>query len=283
MTIAVTGATGALGGLVVGALLERRPAEEIVAVVRDPGKADRLREVGVEVRVADYGDPAALHAAFDGVDQLLLVSGSEVGQRIGQHANVIDAAKEAGVERVVYTSAPNATESDLVLAPEHKATEEYLVASGLAYTIVRNNWYHENYAQQIEIARSTGSVVAAAGDGRVASASRADYAAGAAVVLNEPGHEGQVYEFTGDVAWTYDDLASAIGDAIGQAVVYQPVSAAELVTQLTSAGLDAQTAQFVAALDQNIADGLLARVDPTLTRLIGRPTTPLVDALRSLA
>lgn len=281
MTIAVTGATGALGGLAVEALLARKPATEVVGLIRDPAKADGLRGAGVDVRVADYADPAALRQALGGVEALLLVSGSEVGRRFAQHKNVIDAAVDAGVSHIVYTSAPHATTSELVLAPEHKATEEYLATAELDVTVVRNNWYHENYLPQIETARATGALVAAAGAGRVASASRADFAEGAAVVLTESGHRGRVYEFTGDVAWTYDDLAAALGDVLGRAIVYRPVSVTELVTQLTSAGLDAPTAQFVAALDQNIADGLLGAVEPTLSRLIGRPTTPLVDTLRA--
>lgn len=279
MTIAVTGATGALGSLVIDSLLARHEARDLVAVVRDPAKAQSLADRGVEVRVASYDEPARLRAALEGVDTLLLVSGSEVGRRVTQHTNVIEAAKAADVGRLVYTSAPRATTSSLVLAPEHKATEEALVASGLTYTILRNNWYHENYLAQVPVVEQTGVLLAAAGDGLVASASRRDFAEAAAVVLTGEGHDNQVHELSGDIAWHYDDLAAALGEAAGRDVVYKPVEAAELVETLKASGLDEATAQFVATLDTNIADGELAEVDPTLARLIGRPTTPLRDVL----
>lgn len=281
MKIAVTGATGQLGQLVVKGLLKEDEDSRIIAVVRDVEKAASLAKDGAEIRVADYGDPAALQAAFTGVDKLLLISSSEVGQRAKQHGNVIDAAKAAGVPYIVYTSAPKATTSELILAPEHKATEEYIQQSGLAYTILRNNWYTENYKDQVATARETGSLVAAAGDGRVASATRADYAAGAIAVLLGTGHEGKIYEFGGDHAWDYNELAATIGEIIGEPVVYNAVDAATLVEILKGVGLDEGTAGFVAALDSNIAAGMLAEVTGDLSRLLGRPTTPLKDGLRA--
>lgn len=283
MTIAITAATGQLGRLVVEQLLDTRPATEIVAVVRDAAKAAPLAARGVDVRVADYIDRPSLETAFQGVDTLLFVSGSEVGQRVTQHQNVVDAATAAGVGRVVYTSAPRATTSELILAPEHKATEEYLEASGLPFTILRNNWYTENYAPQLDVVRESGTLVAAVGDGRIASATRADYAAGAVAVLTGEGHDGKVYELGGDVAWTYDDLAAALGEVVGREVVYKPVDAAQLTAILTGAGVDEGTAAFAVALDQNIAAGALAEVTSDLSRLIARPTTPLVEGLRPLA
>lgn len=282
MKIAVTGATGHLGRLVIQDLLEEQPAGSIVAVVRDEAKASDLAEKGVEVRVATYDDPAALLSAFDGVDRLLLISGSEVGRRVEQHHNVIDAAKAAGVKHVIYTSAPKATTSELVLAPEHKATEEYLVESALTYTILRNGWYTENYEQQIDIARETGVIVAAAGEGRVASASRSDYAAGAAAVLLGEGHEGKVYEFSGDYAWDFNELADAIADIIGKPVAYQSVDGPILIGILKNAGLDEDTAAFTAALDGNIAAGALSETTGELSALIGRPTTPLKEGLANV-
>ncbi len=280
MKIAVTGATGHLGQLVIMGLIEKHPTKDLIAVVRDAKKATGLSERGVEIRVASYGDPNALKAALIGVDSLLLISSSEVGQRYVQHRNVIDAAKVAGVKRIVYTSAPKATTSTLILAPEHKATEEYIAQSGMKYTIVRNNWYTENYIQQIESAQKTGVVVAAAGKGRVASASRSDFAAGAVAVLLGQGHDGKIYEFGGDYAWNYDELASAIGDIIGKQVVYQAVDGQSLINILKGVGLDEGTAGFVAALDGNIADGLLAEVTGQLSALINRPTTPLKIGLK---
>lgn len=283
MTIAVTGATGQLGRLVLDELLTNHEPAALVAVVRDAGKAGELRARGVQVRVADYSDPASLEVALTGVDKLLLISGSEVGSRVAQHANVINAAKAAGVNFIAYTSVLAADTTDLILAPEHKATEELIRASGLEYTFLRNGWYTENYVQTVATARQTGAVVAAAGDGRVASAARADYAAAAAEVLSSAGHEGRVYELSGDYAWDFKELATALTEIAGREVVYQPVTAAELVEILTSAGLDQSTAGFLAALDADTRAGLLAAVTGDLSGLIGRPTTPLLQALRTAA
>lgn len=281
MTILVTGATGNLGRLVIASLLERgADPQSIVAGARDVTKAEGL---GVRVARLDYTDPSSITAALDGVDSVLLISGSEVGQRIAQHKAVIDAAKGAGVTKFVYTSAPKATTSDLVLAPEHKATEELIRASGVPSVILRNNWYTENYAADLTRAAETGVLAAGVGDGRVASASRKDFAEAAAVVLLEDGHIGQVYELGGDVAWNYDDLASAIAEVSGHEVTYQPLTADEQRAGLLAAGLDEGTAGFVVALDAGIGAGALADTDGTLARLIGRPTTPLVDGLRSIA
>ncbi len=281
MTIAVTGATGQLGRLVLEELLSSQEPDSLVAVVRDAAKAEALAARGVQVRAADYSDAAALDAALTGVDKLLLVSGSEVGSRVAQHANVINAAEAAGVDFIAYTSVLAADTTALILAPEHKATEELIRASGLDNTILRNGWYTENYAQTVATARQTGAVVAAAGDGRVASATRADYAAAAAVVLTSAGHEGRTYELSGDHAWDFKELATAITEIAGREVVYQPVSAPELVQVLTTAGLDEGTAGFLAALDADTEAGLLASVTGELSTLIGRPTTPLLQALES--
>ncbi len=281
MTTLITGATGNLGRLVIQSLLERGAEPgSIVAGARDLSKASDL---GVRSVRVDYTDPASLAAALVDVDSVLLISGSEVGQRAAQHQAVIDAAKAAGVTKFVYTSAPKATTSDLVLAPEHKATEEAIAAAGLPAVILRNNWYTENYAADVARSAETGVLAAGAGDGRVASASRKDFAEAAAVVLLEDGHIGQVYELGGDVAWTYDDLAAAIGEVSGRDVDYRRLTADEQLAALQSAGLDEGTAGFVVALDAGIAAGALADTDGTLARLIGRPTTPLVEGLRAIA
>ena len=281
MKIAVTGATGQLGRLVVQGLLETQSAKNIIAIVRNKAKASDLAAKGVEVRVADYDDAAALNKAMVDVEKLLLISSSEVGRRFQQHKNVIDAAKSAGVKHVIYTSAPKATTSALLLAPEHRATEEYLADSGLLSTVVRHGWYTENYLQQVETAKQSGSMVAAAGEGRVASASRADYAAGAVAVLLGEGHEGRVYECSGDYAWDYNELASTIADIIGKPVAYQPVDVPTMVEILKGGGLDEGTAGFVAALDDNIAAGLLSECSGELSALIGRPTTSLKEGLKA--
>lgn len=281
MTILVTGATGQLGRLIVESLLERGATpDQIVAGARDVSKA---ADLGVPAVHLDYTDSASIAAALEGVDSVVLVSSSEVGQRFPQHKAVIDAAVAAGVSKFVYTSAPKATTTDLVLAPEHKATEEAIAESGLPAVVLRNNWYTENYGRELATAAQTGTLSAGVGDGRVASASRKDFADAVAVVLLEDGHIGEVYELGGDVAWTYTDLAAAFSEILGREVAYVPVTFDEQVKALREFGLDEDTAGFVAALDAGIAGGALADSDGTLARLIGRPTTPLIEGLRALA
>ncbi|GAA2006359.1 SDR family oxidoreductase [Nakamurella flavida] len=279
--IAITGATGQLGRLVVENLLESGiPAGDVVAVVRTPGKAADLAERGVQVREGDYDRPDTLTTALAGVDVLLLVSGSEPGGRVAQHTAVIRAAENAGVDRIVYTSLLRADTSPLVLAPEHKATEEILAASALPTTILRNGWYTENYTARLGEYLDRGVIVGATGDGLVAAATRADYAAAAAVVLTTDGHEGAVYEL-GGTPFTLTELAAVITEVAGRPVTHQDVSVAELRGILTGAGLDEGTAGFVAALDEATAQGALDTDSTDLARLIGRPTTPLADAVRA--
>jgi NAD(P)H dehydrogenase (quinone) len=280
MSLVITGATGQLGRLVVDSLLARGTApSDIVATGRSLDKLAALEALGVRTAVLDYSKPETVASAVATGDTLLLVSSSEVGQRAAQHATVIAAAKDAGVARIVYTSAPKATTSALVLAPEHKATEETLVASGVPFTILRNGWYTENYAGEIDKARESGSIVASVGDGRVASASRKDYADAAAVVLVGDDHDGQIYELSGDVAWNFDELAAAIAGIAGRDVEYSRLTPEEHAALLASFGLDEGTVGFVVALDGNIRDGLLAETSGDLARLIGRPTTPLAEGL----
>ncbi|GIG23227.1 NAD(P)-dependent oxidoreductase [Cellulomonas chitinilytica] len=282
MSVVVTGATGHLGRLVVEHLLAGGlPAGEITAVGRRLDRLADLADRGVRTAAADYSDGPALEAAFAGADTVLLVSGSEVGQRIAQHRSAVDASRAAGVRRVVYTSAPHADTTALAVAPDHKATEELLRASGLAWTILRNNWYTENYLAAVEQARSTGVILTSAGTGRVASAPRDDYAAGAAAVLLGGDHDGRVYELSGDVAWTFDELAAAASEVLGTPVVARHVPDDEHRAILVGAGLDEGTAGFVVALDEATRRGDLADATADLRTLIGRPTTPLVDALRT--
>ncbi|MBN9240521.1 MAG: NAD(P)-dependent oxidoreductase [Micrococcales bacterium 70-64] len=280
MTIVVTGATGHLGRLIIDALLrDGTPSSDIVALGRSAQKLEALAPLGVRTAVADYTDRASLDAALAGADTVMLVSGSEVGQRFAQHAAVIDAAKAAGVGRIVYTSAPAATTSPLILAPEHKATEEYLAASGIPATILRNGWYTENYVGTAQQAIASGTLASSAGEGRVSSASRKDYADAAAAVLVDDAHAGQTYELSGDTAWDFAELASTVADISGKPVTLVALTPEEHTAALAAAGLDEGTAGFVVALDGNIRDGLLGHTPGDLSRLIGRPTTPLRDGL----
>ena len=282
MSLVVTGATGQLGRLVIESLLGRGVApEQIVAGGRDESRMGELAERGVRTATIDYDRPETLDAAFAAGDTLLLISASVPGIRVPLHRNVIDAAVRAGVARIVYTSAPHADTSALVLAPEHKATEELIAASGLPATILRNGWYTENYLQQVRDAAESGLITASVGAGRVASATRADYADAAAVALIGTGHDNVVYELTGDVAWSFDDLAAAASKLLGRPVRYESLTPDEHRARLIAGGVDAGTADFVVALDGNIRDGALGETGGELARLIGRPTTPLLDGLRA--
>jgi NAD(P)H dehydrogenase (quinone) len=281
--IAVTGATGHLGRLVITGLLDAGvPADEVVAVVRTPEKAADLAERGVQVREAAYSDPVALETAVKGVDRLLLVSGNEVGQRVEQHGNVLRAARSTGVELVVYTSAPKADDTSLPLAPEHIATERLIAEIGVPAVVLRNNWYLENYDQQIGQAAQTGELVGSAGGGRIAAASRADFAAATVAVLTAPEPTPGVLELGGDEAWTLSQLAAAVAAEAGREVTYRDLSPEEHVRSLVAAGLPEGTAQFVAALDQSIALGALDTGSTALSRLIGRPTTTLAEYVHTV-
>lgn len=285
MTILITAASGHLGHLVVEALLARGadPAT-LIAGARTPAKADDLAAQGVRVVPLDYEDPATIAAALHGVDKVLLISGSAIGQRATQHQSVIDAAKAANVKLLAYTSLLRADTSPIPLAGEHIQTEQAIAAAGLPAVLLRNGWYTENYLPDLERARQTGEVTASAGSAQVASASRADYAAAAAaVLLAEDEQAGRVYELAGDTAWSYPELATTIGELIGRPVAYHSLTTAEHIAALESAGLDAGTAGFIAAIDTGIAAGGLDSQDKTLSRLIGRPTTTLRDTLYSQA
>lgn len=275
--IVVTGASGALGRLVVAGLLEAVPAEQIVAAVRSPEKVAELAAQGVQVRHADYDRPDTLPAALTDAERLLLISGNAVGQRIAQHTAVVDAAVRAGVRHITYTSAPHADTSTLLVAPEHKATEEAIRASGLPFTILRNGWYTENYEQAIRTAVATGVIIGSAGDGRVASATRADYAEAAAAVLTGEGHEGAVYELTGDTGWTYAELAAEVARACGREVGYRNLAPAEHRAALVDAGLPEAAADVYVSFDRDIERGELGHTPGDLRALIGRPTTTLAD------
>ncbi len=281
--IAVTGATGHLGRLVVTGLLEAGvPADQVVAVVRTPAKAADLAARGVQVRQADYTDEAALAAALHGVDRLLLVSGSEVGQRVAQHTNVLQAARGAGVELVVYTSAPKADDTSLPLAPEHIATERLIADFGLPAVVLRNNWYLENYDQQIRQTAETGELSGSSGEGQIAAATRADFAAATVAVLTAEDPQPGVLELGGDRAFTLAELAATVGEQTGRPVSYRDLTPEEHLGSLVAVGLPEGTAQFVVGLDQSIAQGALFTGSTALSALTGRPTTTLAEHVRGV-
>ncbi|WP_105574094.1 SDR family oxidoreductase [Cronobacter sakazakii] len=278
--IAITGATGQLGQRVIDTLLNTVAAQEIVAIVRNPAKAAALSARGVQVRAADYNDAAALTAALAGVEKVLLISSSEVGQRATQHRNVIDAAKTAGVKLIAYTSLLYADRSPLGLAEEHVATEKMLADAGIPYVLLRNGWYTENYLASVPPALEHGVFIGSAGDGKIASASRQDYAEAAAKVLTLDNQAGRVYELAGDHAWTLRDLTALLSKETGKTVAYQNLSEADFAAALTGAGLPEGFAKLLADSDIGASKGGLFDDSRQLSALIGRPTTSLEASLR---
>lgn len=281
-TYLVTGASGHLGRLTVHALLERGiAASDVVATARDTEDIADLAALGVVTRTADYTDPASLKEAFVGVDRVLLVSSSAVGERVAQHANVIEAAKDAGVELLAYTSITRADSSSLALAEEHRRTEDLLAASGLPVVLLRNSWYLENYTGQVATALEHGAVLGAAGQGRVSAATRADYADAAAAALVADDQAGRVHELGGDTAFTLEEYAATLSAESGTEVVYRDLPADELSAVLVGAGLPKPYADLLADSDLGLARGELLADTGDLSRLIGRPTATTAEAIRA--
>lgn len=277
--IAVTGATGQLGRLVIEALLKKVPAAEIIAAVRSPEKAKDIAALGVQVRKADYSQPETLVSAFSGVEKVLLISSSEVGAREAQHKSVIAAAKEAGVSLLAYTSLLHADTTPLGLGSEHRSTEQALIASGVPFALLRNGWYTENYAASIAPAVAHGAFIGAAGEGKVASASRQDYAEAAAAVLTSSDAAGKTYELAGDTAYTLAEFSAEIAQESGKEIQYVNMSQAEFSAALKGAGLPDWLAEMLADSDAGAAQGALFDDGRTLSKLIGRPTTPWQDVV----
>ena len=279
MKIAVTGATGQLGNLVIAKLKNKAGSEGVVALVRNPEKATGLR---TEVRVFDYSKPETLAASLEGIDRLLLISSSEVGKRTEQHSNVIQAAKEAGVRWIVYTSLLHATDSSISLAGEHVATEQALKESGIPHTILRNGWYTENQAGSIAGALGAGALVGSAGAGKISAAARRDYAEAAAAVLLDEKHIGKVYELAGDEAYTLTDFAAEISRNSGKNIPYTDLPETEYANILKSVGLPGGLAEAIASWDTGMAKGDLYDDSKQLSQLIGRPTTPMAETVKEV-
>lgn len=277
MKIAITGATGQLGHIAVAKLKERTAVENLVALVRTPEKAAGL---GIEARLFDYSKPETLAEALTGVETLFLISGSEVGQRETQHKNVIRAAQEADVKWIVYTSLLHADTSSLSLAPEHAATEEALKASGISYTILRNGWYTENYTGSIPGAIQAGELTGAAGEGKIASATREDFAEAAAIILTSAGHENKIYELSGDEAYNLSELAAEISKQTGKNIPYNNLSEIEYAARLANAGLPKWLAEAFAGWDTCASKGDLFDDSKILSGILGRATTPLSEVVK---
>ena len=278
--IVITGASGQLGRLVVDELLKSVPPSELVAAVRSPEKVADFAKMGMQVRQADYNRPDTLDTALSGADKVLLISSSEVGQRAPQHANVIAAAKKAGVGLLAYTSILHADATPLSLGSEHKQTEAMLAESGVPHVVLRNGWYTENYAAGIPVALEHGAVFGCAGEGRISSAARADYAAAAAAVLLADNQAGNVHELAGDDAYTLAEFAAEVAKQSGKAVAYQEMPEAEYANALKGAGIPEGMAQLLAQSDTGASKGGLFDDSRTLSKLIGRPTTPLSEVVK---
>ena len=277
--IVVTGATGKLGRHVIEGLLKLMPASEIVAAVRNPQKATDYAAQGIQVRHADYSQPQTLATAFAGADKLLLISSNEVGQRVSQQKAVIDAAKAAGVKLLAYTSILHADKSNLILAQEHKATEEYLRDSGVPYVFLRNGWYLENQTEQLAPALEHGAIVGAGGDGRFAAAARKDYADAAVAALTAPDQENKIYELAGDNPYTYTELAAEVSNQYGKPIAYHDLPEKAYAEMLTGFGLPAALAQILADADAGAAKGELDDATHDLSKLIGHSTMALSEAV----
>lgn len=281
MTIhAVTGASGQLGRLVLDELLQKVAAADVVALARDPSALVDYAAKGVQIRKADYDEPASLAAALEGVDRLLLISGNAVGERERQHGNVIEAARKAGVSYLAYTSILNARDSRLGLAPEHRATEELLEKSGLNHDVLRMAWYSDNYSGGLAAAVEQGVIYGASGDGRFSTASRGDLAAGcAAALVSSEG--GNVFEFAGDESWTMADFAAEVSKAAGKEVKYVNQSEADYASTLEGAGLPPPVAALLASTSYLASEGELENNDRQLSKLSGRPTTPIGETIHA--
>lgn len=276
----VTGASGQLGRLVIDGLLKTVPASQIGVLVRSEKAAAEFAARGLHVHNGDYSRPDSLKAAFAGVDRALLISSSEIGQRTAQHRNAIEAARQAGVKLLAYTSLLHADTSPLGLAEEHRQTEAALKASGVPHALLRNGWYSENYAAPIPVALAHGVLLGSADGGRIASAARADYAEAAVRVLTaaEP-QAGRIYELAGDGSYTLAEFAAELSKQSGKAVAYRDLPQADYQVALVGAGLPGPFAALLADSDAGAAKGALFDDSHTLSQLIGRPTTPIAATI----
>ena len=282
MKIAITGATGQLGQLVIQSLLKNTAAANIVALVRNESKAANLKAQGIELRLFDYDTPATLASALSGIDKLLLISANEVGRRTAQHKAVIAAAQQAGVPYIAYTSLLNADHSSLGLAQEHRETESLIKASGLQYTFLRNNWYSENYLAGVTHTVEIGTLYGTAGEGKISSAARADYAEATANVLTTSGHENKTYELAGSISFTLADLASDIANVSGKEITYRNLSAEDYTQALTQAGLPAGLVDIIVNADIQTEKGAMFSDCKDLEQLIGHPTTVIKEQVATI-
>ncbi|MFB6317163.1 SDR family oxidoreductase [Saccharicrinis sp. FJH54] len=276
MKIAITGSTGQLGRKVINQLKKRIDTENIVALARNTEKASDL---GVQVRLFDYDKPDILKAALNDIDTLLMISASEIGKRVKQHTNVLKAAKEAGIKWIVYTSLLRADTSGINLAGEHVATEKAIMESGIDYTILRHGWYTENYTGALGNALASGTLIGSAGDGKISSATREDFAEAAALVMLDEKNKGRVFEFAGDEAYTLSDLAAEVSGQTGREIPYSNLPEDEYAQVLNQSGIPQGISDAIANWDTSASQGDLYDDTHQLSTVLGRPTTSLSQAV----
>ncbi|MEH7074237.1 SDR family oxidoreductase [Neobacillus drentensis] len=282
MKLLVTGATGKLGSKIVDFLLKTVPASQLAVSVRQPEKAESLLAQGVEVRLGDFDKPETLEAAFAGVDRLLIISADGDNEtRIRQHTDAVAAAERAGVKFIAYTSLANATESKNLMAPPHVATEAAIIKTGIPYTFLRNNWYLENEIGSIQAVLAGAPWVTSAGEGKVGWAPQQDYAEAAAKVLVGEGHENAVYELSGPLL-TQAELVHALGDVLGKEIPVQQVTDETYAEIMKGAGLPDFVIPIVVGIQESIRNGSLAVESNDFEKVLGRPVTPINEALAQI-
>ena len=277
-TIFVSGASGKLGRLVLAALKEKGYAGKIIAGTRDPSK---LADVtGVEVRKADFTDKAGLVTALAGVDRLLVISTDVIGQRLPQHLTAVEAAKDAGVKEIFYTSMPSPEPpSAISFAPEHFGTEEAIKSSGLAYTILRMTWYTENLLGSLPGNLATGQWFTSAGDGKLSYVTRTDCARAAAGALIR-GAENKIYTVTGPEALTTAQIATIASAVTGKPLTTINVTDEQLAAGAKSAGVpDFVVEHFIVAFDRNTREDKVSTVTDAVETLWGSKPQSVRDFL----
>lgn len=282
MKLLVTGATGKLGSKVVESLLKSIPARELAVSVRNPEKAEALRSRGVDVRHGDFDHPETLENAYKGIDRLLIISADGDNEtRIRQHTNAVQAAERAGVKFIAYTSLANATESKNIMAPPHVATEAAIIKTGIPYSFLRNNWYLENEIGSIQGAMAGAPWVTSGGLGKVGWALQQDYADAAAAVLVGSGNENTVYELSGPLL-TQEELASALGNVLGKEIPVQEVTDEKYAEIMKGIGLPDFVIPIVVGIQESIRNGSLEVKSNDFEKVLGRPLTPINEALIQL-
>ncbi|MCU9611947.1 NmrA family NAD(P)-binding protein [Caldibacillus lycopersici] len=282
MKLLVTGATGKLGSKVIEALLKTVPASQLSVSVRNPDKAEGLRLRGVDVRHGDFDQPELLTTAFANIDRLLLISADGDNEtRIKQHGNAVVAAARAGVKFIAYTSIVNAQMSTNFLAPTHKATEEAILKTGIPYSFLRNNWYLENEIPSMQGVMAGSPWITSAGNGKVGWALQQEYAEAAAAVLAGEGHENTIYELSGKLL-TQDELARAFGIVIGKDVTIQKVDDVAYANIMKDTGLPDFLVPMLVNIQKDIREGTLEVPSNDFEKLLGRPVTPINEALKQI-